>query len=170
MKRDPARIALHPFRDIPIRQKLVIIIMVTTTAALLLASLGIVLADSLLFRGYLRLDLSALTRIIADNSTASLAFNDPKSASETLAALRARTHVVGACIYRLDATILASYSRQNNFVCPPVETESAIRFTRDQSTAAAPDGKSRPFHLAATSSSSVTKMRQAYPTPRRSRP
>jgi PAS domain S-box-containing protein len=129
---------MRNLRDIPIRQKLVIIIMVTTTAALLLASLGIVLADSLLFRGYLRRDLSALTRIIADNSTAALAFNDPKSASETLAALRARPHVLGACIYRLDATILAGYSRQNNFVCPPVETESAIRFTRDQLTAAAP--------------------------------
>lgn len=129
---------MRKLRDIPIGQKLMIIIMVTTTAALLLASLGIVLADSLLFRGYLRRDLSALTRIIADNSTAALAFDDPKSASETLAALHARPHVIGACIYRLDSTILANYSRQYNFVCPPVETESAIRFTPDRLTAAAP--------------------------------
>ncbi|HLK20342.1 MAG TPA: ATP-binding protein [Bryobacteraceae bacterium] len=129
---------MRNLRDIPIGQKLMIIIMVTTTSALLLASLGIVFADSLLFRGYLRRDLSALTRIIADNSTAALAFDDPKSASETLAALRARPHVIGACIYRLNATILANYSRQNSFACPPPEIESAIRFTSDRLTVAAP--------------------------------
>ncbi len=100
------------FRDIPIKQKLVIIIMATTAAALLLAGLGIVLADSVLFRGYLRRDLAALARIIADNSTAALAFNDPKTAAETLGALRARPHVVGACIYRPEGTVLARYSRQ----------------------------------------------------------
>ncbi|MGD0298661.1 MAG: ATP-binding protein [Bryobacteraceae bacterium] len=133
-----ARLAMRSFRDIPIKQKLVIIIMVTTTAALLIAGLGIVGADSILFRGYLRRDLSALTRIIADNSTAALAFNDPKSASETLGALRARPHVVGACIYRPDASILASYSRQNTFACPPANAGDAIRFTRDQLTVTQP--------------------------------
>ena len=116
-----AGLAMRTFRNIPIGQKLVIIIMVTTTAALLLAGCGIVLTDSLLFRGYLRRDLSALAQIIADNSTAALAFNDPKSAAETLGALRARSHVVGACIYRLDGNILASYSRQAHpDVCRPI--------------------------------------------------
>ena len=129
---------MRNLHDLPIRQKLVIIIMVTTTAALLLASLGIVVADSFLFRGYLRRDLSALARIIADNSTAALAFNDSTSAAETLGALRARPHVVGACIYRLDGTTLAKYARQNTFVCPKAETENAIRFDRDQLTASAP--------------------------------
>jgi PAS domain S-box-containing protein len=131
--------AMRSFRDIPIRQKLAIIITVTVTAALLIAGLGIVGADSILFRGYLRRDLSALARIIADNSTAALAFNDPKSASETLAALRAKSHVVGACIYRLpDRTVLASYSRQGAFACPPVNTEQAFRFNSDHLTAFEP--------------------------------
>ena len=121
---------MRTFRDIPIRQKLVIIIMATTTAALILAGAGIVLTDSLLFRGYLRRDLSALARIIADNSTAALAFNDPKSAAETLGALRARPHVVGACIYRLDGTILARYSRQGASGCLPASKgQDDIRFT-----------------------------------------
>jgi PAS domain S-box-containing protein len=126
---------MRNFRDRPIKQKLAIIITVTTTAALLMAGLGIVLADSLLFRGYLRRDLTALARIIADNSTAALAFNDPKSAAETLAALRARPHVVGACIYRADASILARYSRKDSFECPGVQ-EQKIRFTRDSLTVA----------------------------------
>jgi PAS domain S-box-containing protein len=126
---------MRNFRDRPIKQKLAIIITVTTTAALLMAGLGIVLADSLLFRGYLRRDLTALARIIADNSTAALAFNDPKSAAETLAALRARPHVVGACIYRADASILARYSRKDSFECPGVQ-EQKIQFTRDSLTVA----------------------------------
>ena len=118
------------FRDIPIKQKLMIIIMMTTTAALLLAGIGIVASDSLLFRRYLERDLSALARMVADNSTAALAFNDPQSASETLAALRARSHLATACIYRLDGTMLAQYSRPDARTgCPAAEAQDALRFS-----------------------------------------
>jgi PAS domain S-box-containing protein len=119
---------MRTYRDIPIKQKLVIMIMVSTTAALLLAGLGIVLTDSILFRGYLRRDLSALAKIIADNSTAALAFNDPQAAAETLAALRARSQVLGACIYEPDRAILASYFRPGVSGCPPVDSADEIRF------------------------------------------
>ena len=51
---------------------------------------------------YLGRDLSVLAGIVADNSTAALSFDDPNSANDTLAALRARTHVVAACIFRGD--------------------------------------------------------------------
>ncbi len=117
------------FRDRPIKQKLVIIIMATTAVALVLTGSGIVLADAILFRGYLRRDLSALARILADNSTAALAFNDPDSAAQTLGALRARTHVNGACIYRMDGTTLAQYAREPAFACPPPAGGQTIRFT-----------------------------------------
>jgi hypothetical protein len=104
---------MRPLRDIPIKQKLMMIIMITTSVALLLAGIGIIASDALLFRRYLARDLSTLVRIIADNSTAALAFNDPEVATETLAALRARTHMVAACIYGLDGTVFASYARPN---------------------------------------------------------
>jgi PAS domain S-box-containing protein len=123
------------FRDRPIRQKLVIITMATTAAALLLAGWGIVTADSFLFRGYLRRDLSALARIIADNSTAALAFNDPEAAAQTLGSLRARTHVDGACIYRPDGTVLARYSPEGVFKCPAAESGQTIRTTVGHVTA-----------------------------------
>ena len=94
--------------------------MATTTAALLLAAIGIVTFDAALFRRSLIFDLSALSRIIADNSTAAIVFDDPRTASETLAALRARPHLVTACIYRADGSILARYARQEaTSVCPP---------------------------------------------------
>jgi PAS domain S-box-containing protein len=99
------------FRDLPIARKLLITILVTLTVALVLSAAGILIADSVLFKGYLQRDYNTLSQIIADNSTAPLAFNDPKTAAETLAALKARTHLVSACIYRPDATLFASYTR-----------------------------------------------------------
>jgi PAS domain S-box-containing protein len=122
---------MRTFSDRPIKQKLVLIVMATTTAALLMAGMGIVLADSILFREFLQRDLSALARIVAENSTAALSFNDPKTATETLGALRARPHVAGACIYRLDATTLATYSRQGPFTCPPAAGQDNIKFISD---------------------------------------
>src|SRR5580704_4650194 len=103
---------MRTFRDTPIRQKLVIIVMVTTATALGLAGLGVVAFDSYFFRRSLERDLSSLAKITADNTTAALAFNDPRTAIEALGALRARPHLVAACIYRPDETIFAAYSRQ----------------------------------------------------------
>jgi PAS domain S-box-containing protein len=121
---------MRAFRDIPIRQKLMVITMATTTAALLLAAIGIVTFDAALFRRSLVFDLSALSRIIADNSTAAIVFDDPRTASETLAALRARPHLVTACIYRGDGSILARYARQDaTSVCPPPGTQDGAQFS-----------------------------------------
>jgi PAS domain S-box-containing protein len=120
---------MRHFRDIPIRQKLVIFAMAITTVALLLAGVGVICADAILFRGYLERDLSALVQIIGDNSTAALAFDDPRSANETLAALRARPHVVAACISRPDGTLLARYARSDAPAgCPSATVQDQIRF------------------------------------------
>jgi PAS domain S-box-containing protein len=116
------------FRDRPIKQKLVITTMVTTTVALLVAGLGVVITDYVLYRDYVQRDLSSLARIIADNSTAALAFNDPDSAAQTLAALRARTHIAGACIYRAGGSVFARYSPDTAFTCPPPEPDASTRF------------------------------------------
>lgn len=113
------------FRDRPIKQKLVFIIMLTTAAALVAAGLGIVLVDTLLVRRAIERDLQVLARITADNTTAALAFNDAAAAAETLGALRARSHVVGACLYSRSGAVLAAYSRGGPFDCPrPLITET----------------------------------------------
>jgi PAS domain S-box-containing protein len=118
---------MRSFNDRPIRQKLAIIIIATTASALMLAGSGIIVADSFLFEGYVQRDLSALARIVADNSTAALSFNDPKTASDTLGSLRARSHVESACIYRADGSTLATYLRENTFACPPPSSQGSIR-------------------------------------------
>jgi PAS domain S-box-containing protein len=123
------------FRDAPIRQKLLLIIMATTASAMILACVGILIFDSILFRADLGRDLSSLTRIIADNSTASLAFNDSRSATETLNALRVRTHLVAACIYRMDSTVLARYLRgESPDGCPPPQSANQVLFGSDFAT------------------------------------
>ena len=116
-------------RDMPIRRKLMLIVMAMTGLALLLAAVGIILADLVLFRGYLKNDLSALAHIIADNTTASLAFEDPTAATETLNTLRARTHVVTGCIFGRGGELFAEYRReQSSAACPTAELTAAVRF------------------------------------------
>jgi PAS domain S-box-containing protein len=121
---------MRTFRDRPIKQKLMVIIMSVTAAALLLSGLGIVISDSILFRGTMERDISALAQIVADNSTAALAFDDPQTATETLASLRARPHLVAACIYRPDGVVFARYVRPGAVTgCPPGSTQDEMRFT-----------------------------------------
>ena len=116
-------------KDAPIRRKLVLITMVTTAIALLLAGTTIVICDSFLFRDYLQRDLSALARITADNSTAALEFEDPQAASEILHALHAKSHLVSACIYRTDGTVLATYFRPGaSEQCPALNVHANMSF------------------------------------------
>ena len=106
-----------------------LIVMATTGVALFLAAVGIILSDLLLFRGYLKNDLSALARIIADNTTASLAFDDPPAATETLNTLRARTHVLTGCIFSRSGKLFAEYKRdQMSAPCPAGDLSADIRF------------------------------------------
>ncbi len=113
-------------RDMSINLKLMVIIMMTSGAALLLAGALIVVSDMALFRSYIRRDLAALAQIVAENSTAALAFQDPRAAEETLASLRARPRLVQACIYTADSRLFARYVRPGSrSECPPsVEADS----------------------------------------------
>lgn len=108
------------FRNLPIRRKLLVLTTATAAVALLFSGLAIVLADSALFREYVERDLNALAQILSDNSTAAISFEDPRSASEMLGALRSRSHVICASIYRKNGSVLATYNRPGSTVaCPP---------------------------------------------------
>jgi PAS domain S-box-containing protein len=121
---------MRRFRDRPIKQKLVIITLATTGVALVLAGVGNVLVDSLLFRGYLRRDLTVLARVIADNSLGALSFNDPNAAAQTLSALKERSHITGACIYRKTspekAELFAQYAPTSEFSCPAAQPGAEV--------------------------------------------
>ncbi len=137
--RNKSKPAIARFRDIPIRRKLLLLIMITTAAALLLSGLGITISDSLLYRASLQRDMNVLAQIIADNTTAALAFDDPRSAAETLGALHARTHLLAACVYRQDGTVLAGYERADSSIkCPPPAAQNESRFDNDGLTISRP--------------------------------
>ncbi len=128
-----------PLRDVPIRRKLMLIVMATTALALLLAGIGIVSADLILYRRNLKDDLSALAHIIADNTTAALSFDDPAAANETLAALRSRPHVVTACVFKNSTTPFARYVRPGaTLACPVPQPDEQANFDQQALTVSHP--------------------------------
>jgi two-component system cell cycle sensor histidine kinase/response regulator CckA len=97
--------------DYSIRSKLTIIVMATTCAALLVAVAALGFFELLSVRNQLRADAVTTARIVANNSTAVLSFEDPKAAAEVLDALRADMHLGAAAIYNAAGQQLASYQR-----------------------------------------------------------
>jgi len=107
-------------RNLPIRQKLRAVFILTTGIALGLVGLGIIAADAAMFYRYLRSDLATFVRVIGDNSSGALAFDDSNAAAEILTALRAKPHVENACLYQKNGNLLATYKRTNSdVVCHP---------------------------------------------------
>ena len=72
---------MSALQNLSIRRQLLIIIMLTCGIALLLACTALVAYDWRTFRRGMVNDLSALAEMIGTQSTAALAFNDPKSAN-----------------------------------------------------------------------------------------
>ncbi len=123
---------MRTLRQMPIRQKLLVTVMVTMATALVFSGTAIVILDAVLFRAAMERDLAALASIAGDNSTAALLFDDPRVAADTLATLRERPHIVGACVYRANGTVLARYTRPGApSECPPPSSTPAIHTTGD---------------------------------------
>ena len=130
---------ISSFTNIPIRQKLTVLMVIATATSILLSGLGILFSDVLLFRNYLRRDLSALATIIAGNSTAALEFYDRRTAAKVLDSLRARPHVVEACTYGADSALFARYARPDAIgTCPPPAAETGEHFTFNRLTLTRP--------------------------------
>ena len=102
---------MHVHRDLSIRQKLTRIVFITCGVSILMACAAIALYDVAAFRKELSRELATVAEITGSNTTAALAFGDPKSAGETLASLSAQTHIVEACIYSRDGSVFANYAR-----------------------------------------------------------
>jgi two-component system, sensor histidine kinase len=102
---------MQPFRKLSVKWKLQAIIMSTVIAALLLSS-GVLLAyEAVGLRNSMRADLRILARMLAENSTAALSFEDPAAAQELLRSLDAQPAVRLAAIYSADGRMFARYVR-----------------------------------------------------------
>jgi PAS domain S-box-containing protein len=119
----------RPFRDRPIRQKVNWLILVASGVALLLAALGLLIYDLTSLRPRALRDLTAQADLIRINTTAALAFQDPRAATENLATLRAKREIESAAIYTADGRLFASYRRDSTVPLP----SSAVPQTRSHS-------------------------------------
>jgi signal transduction histidine kinase len=68
-----------------------------------------------------------LTTIIADNTTASLEFNDPQAAEETLGTLEAKPQITAAAIYRPDGELFAAYQPSGGPPLPKGRLSDGLR-------------------------------------------
>ena len=99
------------FSDISISRKLTRIIVLTSCVSLLLACGSFLAYERVTFKRTMTLDLSSLARIVGDNCASAVMFLDKQTAEETLAALRARPHIVRASVYTPDGKLFAEYER-----------------------------------------------------------
>ena len=100
-------------RQISIKHKLVWILMLTSGAALLLAGSAVVTYDVFAFRDSLVRDLGTLSRIVADNCTGSLRFDNADDARAILRTLQFKPHVVSGYVFANDETLFAAYERDH---------------------------------------------------------
>ena len=115
-----------------LKRKQMVIIMLTTSVALLLACAAFAAYEVITFRKEMARNLTTLGEIVGDNSAAALDFNDPKGATDTLAALKVQPNIIGACIFLKNGNVFAQYHRAYNSVTfsPPMFQKSGLHFGR----------------------------------------
>jgi two-component system, sensor histidine kinase and response regulator len=100
------------YRNLPVKAKLRLMILFNIAVALILACTALIVYDQVKMRESMRGDLESLADIIGANSTAALSFSDQKAAAEMLSGLRAKRHIVSACMYSDDGRVFATYLRE----------------------------------------------------------
>jgi signal transduction histidine kinase/CheY-like chemotaxis protein len=121
----------HWFRDQPIRRKLALMTLASSVIALVFAAVGILAWDVVQYRREVARDLTAQARTIGENSTASITFEDPRSAGETLAVLEIHPNVEYACMFRSDGSLFATYFRDGGGACPAAAADMLAIGWRD---------------------------------------
>lgn len=97
------------FRHIPIRKKLISMILITCLVALSVMSMVYMILEFTTYKTNLLRQVSTLTKVIAYNSSASLAFNSPQDAQEILNALKQETHIECAALFDSNGKIFAKF-------------------------------------------------------------
>jgi len=99
------------FRDRPIRHKVNLLIVAASVIALIIAGIGVVVYDLTTLQPRALRDLAAQAALIRINTTAALAFQDQRAATENLATLKAKREIASATLYGPDGRIFATYAR-----------------------------------------------------------
>ena len=91
--------------------RLTVLNLLTAGVALCIAGAVLILHEYFALRDDMAGNLDTLSRVIADNSTASLAFADARAGGETLRSLRALPNINAAALYGSDGKLFAEYRR-----------------------------------------------------------
>jgi signal transduction histidine kinase/CheY-like chemotaxis protein len=102
---------MRPTKDRRIAERLTWMNMLVCGVALLLACAAFIGYDLVTFRTARVSNLSTQAEIISANCNSAILFDDPESATKTLAALRADPQILSAVIYTTDGKPFATYSR-----------------------------------------------------------
>src|SRR4051794_33445437 len=116
-------------RNTPIKRKLTLLILVTTSFALIFMGSALIAYEVVTFRRTLAANMSVLAQIVGSNTTAALAFDDPKNANEILSALSAERQITAAAIYDDTGKVFARFPQdQISTLIPPKPPRDGYRF------------------------------------------
>ena len=105
---------MKSFRDISLKRKLLLSNLTICGAVLMVATIVIFTFRVLDFRASFLADTATLAAVIANNSTAALAFNDAKGGAEVVNSLRDKPTVVGALMVTAAGETLARFGESNS--------------------------------------------------------
>ncbi|HEX5458469.1 MAG TPA: response regulator [Steroidobacteraceae bacterium] len=98
-----------PLRNQPIRRKLMIMLLVTSGAVLALTCAAFIAYQYQTYRAAARYTIQTLGQVIASNSTAAIAFDNPADETDVLAALHAERRITLAAVYDAKGALFAHY-------------------------------------------------------------
>jgi signal transduction histidine kinase len=101
-----------------IRSKYTLVMLLTTFAALAVAGAALVFYDLRTYERRSSDDLLTQAEILGQASAAALSFDDPKTANENLALLKARPRILAGAIYNARGKRVAEYRRAGNLHAP----------------------------------------------------
>ncbi|HWW00726.1 MAG TPA: ATP-binding protein [Candidatus Acidoferrum sp.] len=96
-------------KDLPIKRKLMAITLITSGVVLLLTCSAFFAYEFFTFRQTTARHLSTLGGVIAQNSTAALAFENRDDARDILDSLKVEPHIVSAALYDKNGRLFAQY-------------------------------------------------------------
>ncbi len=98
-----------PFKNLPIKRKMMLVIMLTSITALVLTAASFIAYDLVTFRQSLARNLTAISRIVAENSTGALLFDDEELATRNLSEFKVDPHVRIAALYDQQGNLYVHY-------------------------------------------------------------
>ncbi|HYG23560.1 MAG TPA: PAS domain-containing protein [Verrucomicrobiae bacterium] len=110
---------MRSFKDLPIQRKLLLMTLAICGAVLLSAAGALFVFQMVTFRSAFQRDTATLASIVANNSTAALAFNDQHAAEEVLGSLIAKPTVLSAALTSRTMALDARFRSRDDLAAYP---------------------------------------------------